>query len=137
MNVALAKSSCDFCSLQGYTQANCFKYKAAQQQAKQQTTSHKEKGKKRQEQANAFNDDKSKKDDAEFAGNANLEKKDKPLTKAAITNIICAVAKWRDTSELFSTPENTATAMEMLVQLQTVIAGLGVDVARRIKCKDK
>ena len=70
LNAALAKSVCDFCILQGHTQANCYKYKAAQQQAKQQSKHCTKKGKK-QEQANtASNDDKSKKDGAEFAGNA-------------------------------------------------------------------
>ncbi|KNZ72084.1 hypothetical protein J132_04365 [Termitomyces sp. J132] len=71
MSTALAKVTCDFCTLQGHTQANCYKYKAAQQQAKQQTKFRNKRGRKGQEQANAaFNDDKSKKDDAEFAGNA-------------------------------------------------------------------
>ena len=70
LNAALAKSVCDFCTLQGHTQANCYKYKVAQQQAKQQSKHCTKKGKK-QEQANtASNDDKSKKDGAEFARNA-------------------------------------------------------------------
>ena len=70
LNTALAKFVCDFCTLQGHTQANCYKYKAAQQQAKQQSKHRTKKGKK-QEQANtASNDDKSKKDGAGFAGNA-------------------------------------------------------------------
>ncbi|KAG6886768.1 hypothetical protein C0995_004951, partial [Termitomyces sp. Mi166 len=67
---ALAKTSYDFCNWQGHIQANCCKYKAAQQQAKQQTKSY-SKGKKGQQQANTASiEDKSKKDDGEFAGNA-------------------------------------------------------------------
>ena len=70
MSAALAKITCDFCGWQGHSQSNCRRYKAAQQQAKQPKSSNR-RGKKGQEQANlSSNDDKSKKDETEFAGNA-------------------------------------------------------------------
>ncbi|KAG6824555.1 hypothetical protein H0H87_011532, partial [Tephrocybe sp. NHM501043] len=77
MSAALAKANCDFCSLSGYIQADCFKYQAAQQQAKQNTKQQAKacfnKGKRHQEQANAADntskDDKSE-NGTEFAGNA-------------------------------------------------------------------
>ncbi|KAG6843152.1 hypothetical protein H0H87_007424, partial [Tephrocybe sp. NHM501043] len=77
MSAALTKVNCDFCSLSSHIQADCFKYQAAQQQAKQdakqQTKACFNKGKRHQEQANAAGngskDDKSK-NGTEFAGNA-------------------------------------------------------------------
>ena len=48
LNAALAKSVCDFYTLQGHAQANCYKYKAAQQQAKQQSKHCTKKGKKQE-----------------------------------------------------------------------------------------
>ncbi|KNZ77885.1 hypothetical protein J132_03161 [Termitomyces sp. J132] len=49
--------------------------------------------------------------------------------------MIHTAAKWCDASELFSTPQNTPAAIEILVQLQTVIAGLGMKVDRHIESK--
>ncbi|KAG6876903.1 hypothetical protein C0993_012196 [Termitomyces sp. T159_Od127] len=72
-------------------------------------------------------------DKIQAAAEAAME--NKPLTKTNLTSMIRAVAKWRDTSELFSTPENTYAATEMLAQLQTVMTGLGVNVSRRIEPK--
>lgn len=65
--------------------------------------------------------------------NAELES-EKP-SKASVKHAIRSVAKWRDTSELFSTPENTAAAQEALAQLQSVMEGLGVKVARHLEPK--
>ncbi|KAG6903542.1 hypothetical protein DXG01_017038, partial [Tephrocybe rancida] len=73
MNAALAKALCDFCGISGHTQPDCFRFKKAQQEAKQSNKARNNKGKKRTEQANAANaapkDDKSD-NGTEFAGNA-------------------------------------------------------------------
>ncbi|KAG6871948.1 hypothetical protein C0995_014639 [Termitomyces sp. Mi166 len=79
-----------------------------------------------------------KRDKIQAAAEAAMDRNaDKPLTKTAVTQMIRAVAKWRDTSELFSTPENTAAATEMLAQVQAVMTQLGVDVGKRIEPKGK
>ncbi|KAH0584622.1 hypothetical protein H2248_010155 [Termitomyces sp. 'cryptogamus'] len=65
----------------------------------------------------------------------NLVNSDKLLTKTAVIQMIHTAAKWCDASELFSTPQNTPAAIEILVQLQTVIAGLGMKVDRHIESK--
>ncbi|KAG6883167.1 hypothetical protein C0993_007539 [Termitomyces sp. T159_Od127] len=54
-------------------------------------------------------------------------------TKSSVKQAIRAVARWRDASELFSTPENATAALEALAQLQAVMEGLGVKVDRRLE----
>ncbi|KAG5719786.1 DNA repair protein rhp26 [Termitomyces sp. T112] len=86
-------------------------------------------------QLNRIRDKRDKIQAAAEEAMSNLANSGKPLTKTAVTQMIRAAAKWRDASELFSTPENTAAATEMLAQLQTVMAGLGVKVDKRIESK--
>lgn len=55
------------------------------------------------------------------------------LMKVKVNCTICAVAKWKECAELFSTADNIHKAKEMLVELDTIMEGLGAKITRT-KC---
>lgn len=52
------------------------------------------------------------------------------MTKSKVSRAICAVAKWRDTAELFHTVDNIRKAKDMLAELQNILEGLGAKVEK-------
>ncbi|KAJ3563513.1 hypothetical protein NP233_g8897 [Leucocoprinus birnbaumii] len=58
-------------------------------------------------------------------------------TKAKVARTIRAVAKWKDTAELFGLPADLKNAEDMLSELATIMAGLGVKIQKNPKIKPK
>ncbi|KAJ3566667.1 hypothetical protein NP233_g6859 [Leucocoprinus birnbaumii] len=61
---------------------------------------------------------------------------DKP-TKAKVTHTIRAVARWKDTAEIFGLPEDLKNAESMLEELKAIMEGLGTPVEKRSEMKPK
>ncbi|KAF8951749.1 P-loop containing nucleoside triphosphate hydrolase protein, partial [Flammula alnicola] len=61
---------------------------------------------------------------------------DETLTRAKITTVIRAVAKWRNAAELLNTPENIEKIEKMEVELERLMEGLGAQVSKK-KTKTK
>lgn len=59
------------------------------------------------------------------------------VTKTKVSRAICAVAKWRDTAELFHTTDNIKKAQDMLAELQTILVGLGAKIEKRVTSKGR
>ncbi|KAF8054476.1 P-loop containing nucleoside triphosphate hydrolase protein [Lyophyllum atratum] len=56
-------------------------------------------------------------------------------TKAKLSRAIHAVAKWKECSILFNTPENVEKAAAMLADLQEIMEGLGAKLDKRAQSK--
>jgi len=57
------------------------------------------------------------------------------VTKSKISRTICAVAKWRDTAQLFHTTNNIKKAQEMLEEIEKIVDGLGEKREKRVATK--
>lgn len=52
-----------------------------------------------------------------------------------MSRTIVAVAKWRDTAELFHTDDNAKKAEDMLAELQAILEGLGAKLEKKVATK--